>query len=314
MKHGYKVKPIKGHAFDKGNIFNEYINHFYDIKKNSKGPARFIAKMHLNQLYGYFGRSQETILTQNVTRDELKQLTLTSSIDSIMKIHDDLYVVLLKGNLNQEMLNELKRLRKDISFDTTDYIQKERSVKSNVAIAAAVTAYAQIEMMKYKTLPGISVYYTDTDSIFIDKQLPTDMEGIELGQMKNELGSGNKIDKAIFLGSKKYGYKTGSLEKSVFAGAQRDSITFEEIKKISLGTEIVKTYENVFTRDVSKLDIQIKERKITLALSTDKIIDNNNYIPIHINENSYIDSLLKNEVKRFIIKTLRKMISLIKNQ
>lgn len=201
-----------------------------------------------------------------------------------------------------------------MDWDTKEYIQNERSVKSNVAIAAAVTGYAQIEMIKYKTIPGISVYYTDTDSIFIDKPLPSNMEGKELGQMKNELGFGNKIDKAIFLGSKKYGYVTGNTEKSVFAGAKRDSIPFDEIKSISLGNKIVKIYDNVFMRDVSQLDIRIRQRKITLKLSTDKKLDNNNnYIPIHINENKNMKVEIQQEMKHFIIKTLRKMINLIRN-
>ncbi len=37
-------------------------------------------------------------------------------------------------------------------------------VKSNVAIAAAVTSYARIHIYKYKMLAGC--HYTDTDSIF----------------------------------------------------------------------------------------------------------------------------------------------------
>jgi hypothetical protein len=54
---GYKIKLISGYEFSKVNIFSEYINHFYSIKKISKGAERFISKLHLNTLYGYFGRS-----------------------------------------------------------------------------------------------------------------------------------------------------------------------------------------------------------------------------------------------------------------
>jgi hypothetical protein len=67
----------------------------------------------------------------------------------------------------------------------SDFKNIERKIKSNVAIASAVTAYAQMEMIKYKTLPGINVYYSDTDSLFIDKPLPAEMVGDELGKMKN---------------------------------------------------------------------------------------------------------------------------------
>jgi hypothetical protein len=33
--------------------------------------------MQLNQLYGYFGRSQEMIITVNVNREELEEILLT---------------------------------------------------------------------------------------------------------------------------------------------------------------------------------------------------------------------------------------------
>ena len=77
IKHGYKVKPIDGHEFYKAYLFTNYVNHFYDIKKNAIGPTRFIAKMHLNQLYGYFGRSQELIITKNVNSEELEHILHT---------------------------------------------------------------------------------------------------------------------------------------------------------------------------------------------------------------------------------------------
>lgn len=54
MKHGYLVRPISGYEFSRETLFNDYIKHFYLIKKISKGAERFIAKMHLNQLYGIF--------------------------------------------------------------------------------------------------------------------------------------------------------------------------------------------------------------------------------------------------------------------
>ena len=51
-KLGYIIKPLEGYAFSKFKPFTDYINHFYLQKKNSKGPERFISKMHLNQFYG----------------------------------------------------------------------------------------------------------------------------------------------------------------------------------------------------------------------------------------------------------------------
>jgi hypothetical protein len=58
IKYGYTVDLIKVYNFSKSNIFNDYIEYFYNIKRISKGAQRLIAKMHLNQLYGYFGRKK----------------------------------------------------------------------------------------------------------------------------------------------------------------------------------------------------------------------------------------------------------------
>jgi hypothetical protein len=103
-----------------------------------------------------------------------------------------------------------------------------RIVKSNVAIAAAVTAYARIHMIYYKLLPG--TVYTDTDSIFTTDTLSENFIGSELGQMKDEL-NGKVIQEGLFLGLKKYGFWylddfNNKIESSVFAGVKRNSLTF----------------------------------------------------------------------------------------
>lgn len=42
-KLGYKIELISGYAFTKEYLFNEYVDHFYNQKKVSTGPQRFIA-------------------------------------------------------------------------------------------------------------------------------------------------------------------------------------------------------------------------------------------------------------------------------
>jgi hypothetical protein len=81
-------------------------------------------------------------------------------------------------------------------------------------------------MMQYKNMPGINVYYTDTDSIITDKELPS---GKEIGELKDELNGGIILD-VMFLGPKKYILKIKEangniITKSVFAGVPRNSLT-----------------------------------------------------------------------------------------
>lgn len=82
-------------------------------------------------------------------------------------------------------------------------------VKSNVAIASAVTSYSRIHMIPFKLDPGVCyTRYRDTDSIFTTSKLPDSMLGKNLGLMKDEL-DGSIIDEAYFLDIIKYIYKDG---------------------------------------------------------------------------------------------------------
>jgi hypothetical protein len=157
---GYKVKLIEGYEFYKTFLFESFINDFYAQKKNSIGAERFIAKMHLNTLYGYFGRSLNLLETIIVKNNKLNDFTLNHKIKNLYQINDDYSCVLTNKD-----------------FNVNNFI------KSKVAIASAVTAYARIEMLKIKVYclkNNIKLFYSDTDSIFIDKPLPSKMIGIFL--------------------------------------------------------------------------------------------------------------------------------------
>lgn len=107
--------------------------------------------MHLNQLYGYFGRKQELIETKNIYNVDLPKFISIRIIKSIIEINKDISTVLLTKNINHNMLSELN------SCLEINLKKVESLVKSNVAIAAAVTAYSIIHMIKYKLKDGI--YY-----------------------------------------------------------------------------------------------------------------------------------------------------------
>ena len=241
--------------------------------------------MQLNQLYGYFGRNQDLIITKNVNKQELDKILLTRIVENVIEINNDNYLVLLKGNLHYSLIQQL-----NLKLDLSDYKQISKSVKSNVAIAAAVTSYAQMVMMKYKTLPGYTIYYSDTDSIFINKPLPDHLvDSNELGFMKNELYKlkTNKIDVGIFLGNKKYGllYTNDVNETkflSVFSGASKGALTFDEMMAMSRGEVVPKEFEDVFYRDFKKMEITIKPRKLDLTMSKSKKLVYNQYKTPHI--------------------------------
>src|ERR1700743_1112794 len=71
----------------------------------------------------------------------------------------------------------------------------------SIAIASAITAYARIHMTQFKNNPDYNLYYSDTDSIYIDKPLDKSLISDKiLGKMKLE----NILNKAIFLSPKVY--------------------------------------------------------------------------------------------------------------
>jgi len=75
----------------------------------------------------------------------------------------------------------------------------------SIAIASAITAYARIHMSQFKNNPDYKLFYSDTDSIYIDKPLHEDLINSKvLGLMKLEC---TLID-AIFLSPKMYYLET----------------------------------------------------------------------------------------------------------
>jgi DNA polymerase type B, organellar and viral len=68
---GYKIVLLEGYEFSRKKLFENYINEFYKNKKISKGAERYIAKLHLNTLYGYFGRSLDLLETLIVKNNSL---------------------------------------------------------------------------------------------------------------------------------------------------------------------------------------------------------------------------------------------------
>jgi len=183
------------------------------------------------------------IETRNVLNEDLINYFGSYTIFSEIKINENITTILMSSNLDYSLLNELKQ------ETNLELVSGFRAVKSHVGIASAVTSYARIEMIELKMLLiklGIKLYYTDTDSIFVDKDLPHYLIGKDLGQLKDEL-SGSVIKKAYFLGIKKYGYLDENNEvHSIFSGVERNTLSWTEIEQIANGFTISKTTKPKF--------------------------------------------------------------------
>lgn len=159
-------------------------------------------------------------------------------------------------------------------------------VRNNVAIASAITSYARIVMMPFKLDPSCA--YSDTDSLFTRdelKLLEKLMSSTELGMFKDEL-NGAVIEEATFLGIKQYGYwyleKGVRIEKSVFAGAPRNSIPYNWFKDMLNGKTFNINGKPKFHKSLLDFSIKIKTSPQTIKQNTHKILIENNYTPPHI--------------------------------
>lgn len=312
-EHGYKVELITVYKFTKEDIFTDYVTHFYNEKKISKGSERFIAKMHLNQLYGYFGRKLDLIQTKNIYNEDLTEYIHKFTVEAVIKINELISTILISCNLDYKLTSAIIDDTLNIAL-----LSPYKKVKSNVAISAAVTSYARIYMHTHiQTLlkNNYKIFYMDTDSLFIDKPLPEELIGSELGLFKDEL-EGDFISKAYFLGIKKYGYITNSGKVcTIFSGVKRNSLTFEEVEFVAKGNKLLKTSDYRFFKSFKDLNITIKKTPITIEFKPLKKCVNNTYYPIkseynifqHINF-YYYELKIINRIKHLIKKILKKFI------
>lgn len=287
-KFGYKITIIKAHQFTKGKIFLPYVNFMYQFKKNAANSAeRYIAKLHLNSIYGIFGRRKETISTIICRTEEERDYIAKYPVIGFIEIDENYTLLLLEYNVNYKAAKVL-----NIDLSKLDGLNNVNSiVNSNVAIASAVTGYARIEMSKYKNNPNIELFYTDTDSIFYKGELDPSIFNNELGGVKDEL-KGDIITEAYFFGIKQYAYKTSSGKiVSVFAGIPRNSLTWDNVLELVKGGSVGVKVKSQFRRKFKNLYVTIEDniiKYIKINLERGKRLVDNKYIPPVIKRNKHI--------------------------
>jgi hypothetical protein len=201
----------RGYLFEKGDIFKEYVDFLYALKKNSKkgSPNYIISKLLLNSLYGRLGMNpvteQHLILNKDTAYEMYSKVDITNVLD-------------------------LKNGKELISFfnPISDLEDNNFNIKNiSIAISSIVTASARIHMSKFKTNKKLTIYYIDTDSIDIDQELDPNFVGEELGQMKLE----HVFEDAVFLGPKMYGGINKDYQYVRIKGL-KNTINFKKLKPL----------------------------------------------------------------------------------
>lgn len=230
---GYKIEVLEAVLFERGKIFKKYVETLYDLRKTfgSEDPRNMICKLLLNSLYGKFGMDPHLEKWRLVDKDSL--LTRGKLPNDVIELGDKILIsepdtknVVVKPSVTKEEANILLAKREGVELDvlltrlTTDkillkernsLIKNSQNLDISLPIAAAVTAYARIQIYKFKDYivkNGGTLYYTDTDSIHASMPLPEEMVSGALGQMKLEYITCS----AVYLAPKVYGVELFRVE------------------------------------------------------------------------------------------------------
>jgi len=183
-EYGYTVKIIEGYKFDKGiNVFNNYIDHFFDKKANSNGGEKLIAKLFLNSLYGRMGMKNFNTKTDIVNNHQADNILSKHKILDHQYINDDYILIkyILQPDINICNVNNV-----DYVNAYLEYSEKSFDFNISIGIASATTAYARMYMNTFKNMTNNPCYYSDTDSLVLKYKLPDIYVGNNLGQFKLE--------------------------------------------------------------------------------------------------------------------------------
>jgi len=124
--------------------------------------------------------------------------------DNLTKLESKYYITYQydqKYDHSKFILEENFPIEKDLEHK--DIIKSRYTNRDTaVQISSSVTSYARIILHKLKNQSGIGkLYYSDTDSIFVDNSLSSDLVSNEiLGKLKLV----HEIKEAVFLGPKSY--------------------------------------------------------------------------------------------------------------
>lgn len=201
LNNKYKLLNItKAYKFQKGvHTFLELITQLNDMKitaqLNNQPTIRNLAKLLMNSMYGRFGMHPSLLKHNFWTTDEINEISSNWTIQNRIDYGE---LSLVTAILDQERILKTKGLK-----ILTKELNKLRN-NTNVAIASAVTAHSRMLINSYKIYAlqnNYELYYSDTDSLVLNKELPPHMvDSTTLGKLKLE----HHIREGIFVMPKVY--------------------------------------------------------------------------------------------------------------
>ncbi len=283
IKFGYKFNILWGYKFESKYIFKSYVETLYNLRLKfiKSNPLNLIAKLLLNSLYGRFGMVDSFI--DIFIFNNFKEFKIWYDIHN-----EDIIEFEELGN------KVIVQYKSDDKNKKTDLYGTLETHNVSIPIAAAITAYARIHMSQFKNNPDFKLYYSDTDSAYIDRPLPKHMVSNSiLGKMKLE----NICKKAIFLGPKMYYLETidGNIIYKVKGLKHEIKLTRDDFESLLIKQSFLEKFQTKWIKNLSLGNIQIRNDLYTLQVTSNKrklVYDNNNKlirsVPYIINKNKEI--------------------------
>lgn len=161
-------------------IFTDYVTELYELRLRYKEEGNIvwheIVKVFLNSLYGKFGQYNHTWELEDI--NGISGTLVSVDIDTGKRV-------------------TYRSLGGKTHRRSTD---RHEAWDSFPAIAAHVTGYARAHISRLVGRAG-TVYYCDTDSLFVDKagmaRVASDIDPIALGSLKHELSGGNLVIRGL---------------------------------------------------------------------------------------------------------------------
>lgn len=294
--YGYKVEVVRAHHFSKTYPFNNYVNHFYELKKNAVGPDRVFVKLMLNSLYGYFGQASVRPKTMVLQQPMINIISNCCLILEDKPLYGEYSLVKYQPLQSTKfMLETVMLLTPEHRKEAMKLTSVSYNTKCHVGISAAIGSNGRNHMTPFKAIPGNPPYYSDTDCVVLGKPLSPQHIGTGLGQMKDELGT--KATMGIFLGPKNYFLewidpKTKAVKiRAVFAGVQRNLLSKQDFLDMADNKEItIKENRDMFinNRNTNTIKVVPSPPKFLVSTNTKRISTvTNAYIPPHVNGYDY---------------------------
>jgi len=279
IKDGYTINVQYGYKFERGkDLFKNYVSTMYNIKKNTKDPVeKALSKLLLNSLYGKFGMKDITSNIKIVNKEDSKKITNNYNYSMFAELDNGKVLIKYSSKIHESLRKLLKDIDCEDKNNTDKTLYRKRGVPSAVQMSAAISAYARMSINKYKNIPGNPCIMSDTDSVVLTKELPFNIIGKELGQMKLE----HTIEEGIFIRKKLYILKTIDNKEIIkSSGVKPSNLNYEKFKLLLSG-ESVKTEGLTFNVLWKELNINIVNKTINLKGLQHNIIDINDHYDIN---------------------------------